>query len=77
MAGCCISCPCAIGGLNVWAVTVDPLRGIAIGPPFRVTRYEGPAETIADDIGSAELSVGGSRMALLVQRLAGGIWVLR
>jgi hypothetical protein len=36
-----------------------------------------PAETIADNIGSTEFSVGGTRLALAVQRLVGGIWVLR
>ena len=65
------------GDLNVWAVKVDARDGTAIGQPFQVTRYGEVAETISDQIGAAELSVEGSRMALLVQRLAGGIWVLQ
>jgi hypothetical protein len=65
------------GDINVWAVKVDARDGTAIGQPFQVTRYGEVAETISDQIGAAELSVEGSRMALLVQRLAGGIWVLQ
>jgi Tol biopolymer transport system component/DNA-binding winged helix-turn-helix (wHTH) protein len=66
------------GSLNVWAVKVDARRGLATGSPFQVTYYnKDPAETIADNIGSTEFSVGGTRLALVVQRLVGGIWVLR
>jgi len=57
---------------------VDARRGLATGSPFQVTCYnKDPAETIADNIESTEFSVGGTRLALAVQRLVGGIWVLR
>ena len=63
------------GDLNVWSVGFDPALGVEVGPPLAVTAYGG-ATAIADHIASTEVSVGGGRLALLVERRVGGIWVL-
>jgi Tol biopolymer transport system component/DNA-binding winged helix-turn-helix (wHTH) protein len=64
------------GDLNVWSIAFDPQAGRPVGEPAALTSYGGPAETLSDHIGGAELSVAGSRLAVLVHRLNGGIWIL-
>ena len=64
------------GDFNVWSVAFDPERGTVIGQPRPVTTFKAPNETVADHLGAAELSVGGNRLAVVMQRLAGGIWML-
>ena len=64
------------GNLNVWAVGVDAATGRSVGEPVKLTQFGETTEAIADYIGGAELSVGGSHLALLVQQASGGIWLL-
>lgn len=64
------------GSLNVWSVGFDPDTGSASSVPERVTNFDGIAEAVADNIGSTGLSVGDRRLALLLQRRTGGLWLL-
>jgi len=66
------------GDLNVWAIRFDRVLGRPVGEPFQVTRYSGPDGTIgsAELIGAADISITQSRMALPIQHLSGGIWIM-
>jgi Tol biopolymer transport system component len=67
------------GGFDVWGVEFDSLRGRAIGPPFQITHFRSPDMRMPglDRIGDAEISIVGDRLALPLQTLGGGIWMLQ
>ena len=64
------------GDLNVWAIRFDPLHGTPTGAPFPLTRYSGPDGTIGPDPTAADISIGRSQMAVPIQHLSGGIWIM-
>jgi eukaryotic-like serine/threonine-protein kinase len=60
---------------DVWALPLEPQTGRAAGKPSRVTRFDGPEETIPVNY-ATELGVSQHRLVLNVQESSGNIWVL-
>lgn len=66
------------GRFNVWGIAFDSRRGHTVGSPFQITDFNSPHLQIAgfDRIGDSEIGVAGHRLALPLQTLSGGIWML-
>jgi Tol biopolymer transport system component len=64
------------GFFNVWGIRFDPVRGKAVGEPFRVTAFESPSRMATPPNQSSEMSVSANRLALPITELSGSIWVL-
>jgi Tol biopolymer transport system component len=66
------------GSFNVWGIEFDSRRGQTVGLPFQITDFNTPHVQIAgvDRIGDSEIGVAGRRLAIPLQTLSGGIWML-
>jgi Tol biopolymer transport system component/DNA-binding winged helix-turn-helix (wHTH) protein len=62
---------------GLWGIRFDTARGVSDGAAFEITPFttaQGGIDT--DDLGWSSLSVAGSRVAVPLQYLTGGIWLL-
>ena len=64
------------GFFNVWCIGFDPITGQPVGEPFRVTRFESPAQMILPDVTVMEMALSADRLILPIMEVSGGIWVL-
>lgn len=64
------------GVFNVWAVAFDSDRGVPIGQPFSVTRFDGSGAYLPSDAVFADLAIGRGTLAVSVINPNGGIWML-
>jgi hypothetical protein len=55
----------------------DDAKGAAVGAPFQVTHFDGPARQIRSrDLGMTEQSVSRTRLLLPMTDTTGSIWML-
>jgi Tol biopolymer transport system component/DNA-binding winged helix-turn-helix (wHTH) protein len=64
------------GFFDVWAIRFDPVRGEALGDPFRVTALDSPDQMVPKFIPIVALSLTQDRLVLTVTQDSGSIWVL-
>jgi len=64
------------GFLNLWRVHFDNERGVPVGRPFRITRFESPDSMIPTFIAPVELSIAKDRFAVNLAEVSGSIWML-
>lgn len=64
------------GTFNVWGVRMDPSQGRPAGEPFQITHFDGPGITIDPNVGTAEMDVAGSSLALTMRKVTGNIWIM-
>ena len=62
------------GFANVWGIRFDPLKGLALGEPFRITSFDSPALMILLD--GLQLSVAANRLVLPMTESSGNAWVI-
>lgn len=61
---------------NVWAVRIAPAKGMPIGAPMQVTRFDRPDLIISPDVDQAEMSLSADRLVLTMKQMSGSVWVL-
>ena len=61
---------------NLWGVRFDPDRGIPMGDPFQLTRFDTPGLTISPDVGATDIGISGRRAVLPMQTVRGHIWMM-
>jgi len=64
------------GFFNVFGIRFDPVKGKAVGDPFRVTAFESPALMVPKYIYPVELSLTQDKLVLTMEKRSGSIWVL-
>ena len=68
------------GRFGLWGIAFDSRRGTPVGVPFEIAPFSiarGTGSIDTSDLGFSTLSVAGSRVAVLLQARAGGIWLMR
>jgi Tol biopolymer transport system component len=60
---------------DVYAIRFDPVRGVPMGEPIRVTHYDHPDRVLSAS-GLSELGVSTSRLVLPLRETTGSIWTL-
>ena len=63
---------------NLWGVRFDPDRGIPMGDPFSLTRFDTPGLGLAmsSDVTASEIGVSERRAVLTLQTARGNIWMM-
>jgi hypothetical protein len=62
---------------NVWGLEFDDAHGTAVGVPFQVTHFDGPARQIRSrELGTLDQSVSRTRLMLSMTDTTGSIWML-
>jgi Tol biopolymer transport system component len=64
------------GYFNVWAVRVDPERGIPVGQPFALSSFDSPGLYISPYLERAEMDVSARHILLTMRSASGSIWML-
>jgi Tol biopolymer transport system component/DNA-binding winged helix-turn-helix (wHTH) protein len=64
------------GLFNVWGRRVDVSTGLPAGDPFRVTSFNSPRETIAEQLSQMQIAVTARRLFLPLTENAGELWLL-
>jgi Tol biopolymer transport system component/DNA-binding winged helix-turn-helix (wHTH) protein len=64
------------GFFNVWGIHFEPTRGIPVGKPFRVTRFESPNLMIPTYIPPVELSIAKDKLVINLAEVSGSVWML-
>jgi Tol biopolymer transport system component/DNA-binding winged helix-turn-helix (wHTH) protein len=66
----------ASGSFNLWAVRFDPERGVAVGAPFEIRRFESPLWHVDPFISTCEMGVSKDRLVLPMRSVKGSLWML-
>ena len=61
---------------NLWAVRFDPVRGVPVGHPFMITRFDSPGLVISPEVGNSEIGIAQRRAVLTMATVTGNIWML-
>jgi len=61
---------------NLWGIRFDPDRGIAIGDPLALTRFDTPGLRISPNVGWTETGISARRAVLTMETVRGNIWVM-
>jgi Tol biopolymer transport system component len=61
---------------NLWGIRFDADRGMPVGEPFPITKFDSPGLIIAPNISSTELGIAHKRAVVTMTTLAGSIWML-
>jgi Tol biopolymer transport system component len=61
---------------NLWAVKFDPDRGMVVGDPFRITRFDSPDLKISSGQATMEIGIAAGRALLEMEQLRGNIWLM-
>jgi len=64
------------GFFNVWGIHFNPTRGIPVGKPFRVTKFESPNLMIPTYIPPVELSISKDKLVINLAEVSGSVWML-
>jgi Tol biopolymer transport system component/DNA-binding winged helix-turn-helix (wHTH) protein len=64
------------GFFNVWGIDFDQATGEPRGEPFRVTKFESPAQMILPNASTMEMALAADRIVLPIMEVSGGIWIL-
>jgi Tol biopolymer transport system component/DNA-binding winged helix-turn-helix (wHTH) protein len=64
------------GFFNVWGIHFDPTRGVPMGKPFRVTKFESPNLMIPTFIPPVELSITKNKLVINLAEVSGSVWML-
>jgi hypothetical protein len=64
------------GFFNVWGIHFDRAAGKPIGPPFQVSKFDGPRLMIPQRIAPVGLSLTQDKLVLTAAQASGNIWVL-
>lgn len=65
------------GGLwNVWGRRFDPVAGIAVGDPFRVTTFDSPRQTLATQLSRMQFAISADHLFLPITETSGELWML-
>jgi serine/threonine protein kinase/dipeptidyl aminopeptidase/acylaminoacyl peptidase len=63
--------------LNVWGIHFDPTRGVPVGEPFQVTKFESPGRMISAQLAIREMSINKTHIALPITEVSGNISMLQ
>jgi serine/threonine protein kinase len=61
---------------NLWGVRFDRDRGIPVGEPFAITKFDSPGFILSPNVTSVELGIAQKRAVLTMTTVSGGIWML-
>jgi Tol biopolymer transport system component len=61
---------------NLWGARFDPDRGMPIGEPFKITKFDSPGLVISPDIAGSEIGIAQRRAVLTMATVTGNIWML-
>jgi Tol biopolymer transport system component len=62
---------------NLRGARFDPVRGVPVGDPFMITRFDSPGLVISPDVrGGAEIGIAQRRAVLTMATVTGNIWML-
>jgi hypothetical protein len=61
---------------NLWGARFDPDRGMPVGDPFMITKFDSPGLVISPDIASFEIDIAPRRAVLTMATVTGNIWML-
>ena len=64
------------GSFNLWGRRFDPDHGVAVGDPFQVTTFHGPARAIPNRMIQLGVALGADRLILPISDVSSNIWVL-
>jgi Tol biopolymer transport system component/DNA-binding winged helix-turn-helix (wHTH) protein len=64
------------GFFNLWGRRFDPDAGVALGEPFEVTRFVGPARTIPPRMIQLGVAITANELVLPISDVSSNIWVL-
>ncbi len=64
------------GFFNLWGRRFDPDAGMALGEPFEVTRFVGPAQTIPPRMIQLGVAITAHELVLPISDVSSNIWVL-
>ncbi len=60
---------------NLWGIDFDPVRGKAVGGPFRLTAFAPPGPVLGGG-GRPELALTEDSLIMTIQERSGNIWIL-
>jgi eukaryotic-like serine/threonine-protein kinase len=61
---------------NLWGIRFDRDRGIPVGEPFAITKFDSPGFILSPNVTAAEIGVAQKRAVLTMTTVSGGIWML-
>ena len=64
------------GFFNVWGIHFDSTRGVPLGKPFQVTKFESPNLMIPTYIPPVELSIAKDKLVINLADVSGSVWML-
>ena len=61
---------------NLWGIRFDGARGIPVGEPFGITKFDTPGFILSPDVSGTEIAIAQDRALLTMTTVTGGIWML-